>query len=247
MDSLIHKELKNSWIDESFKQKVQQSLDNMRKIPFGGDLKDFSLQKLCSSNSKSELSFDLSLTAKETVVNNESINNPLNNDLKKDYGNDYIERLNQLKIESRGFLTGSIDLIFSRNDPYGEEKWWVLDWKSNWIGSNNLEEELVTCGPANYSQDSMKKAMIEHHYPLQAYLYLVALHRYLRWRKKEYLASKNLGGYIYLFLRGIPSLSEINKSQINQSIPGIFSKRINPETIMELDRSLSNGNQYNDL
>ena len=41
------------------------------------------------------------------------------------------------------------------------------------------------------------------HYPLQAMLYLVALHRYLRWRVPGYDPAVNLGGAFYLFLRGM--------------------------------------------
>ena len=41
------------------------------------------------------------------------------------------------------------------------------------------------------------------HYPLQAMFYLVALHRYLRWRIPGYDPAVNLGGAFYLFLRGM--------------------------------------------
>ena len=41
------------------------------------------------------------------------------------------------------------------------------------------------------------------HYPLQALLYLVALHRYLRWRLPGYDAERHLGGALYLFVRGM--------------------------------------------
>jgi exodeoxyribonuclease V beta subunit len=41
------------------------------------------------------------------------------------------------------------------------------------------------------------------HYGLQALLYTVALHRYLRWRLPGYEAEQNLAGVLYLFLRGI--------------------------------------------
>ena len=40
-------------------------------------------------------------------------------------------------------------------------------------------------------------------YPLQALLYLVALHRYLRWRLPNYDPDLNLGGVLYLFVRGM--------------------------------------------
>ena len=45
--------------------------------------------------------------------------------------------------------------------------------------------------------------MEEHHYPLQALLYSVVLHRYLRWRVPDYDPAVNFGGAAYLFLRGM--------------------------------------------
>ena len=41
------------------------------------------------------------------------------------------------------------------------------------------------------------------HYGLQALLYSVALHRYLRWRLPDYDAERHLAGVHYLFLRGM--------------------------------------------
>jgi exodeoxyribonuclease V beta subunit len=41
------------------------------------------------------------------------------------------------------------------------------------------------------------------HYGLQALLYTVALHRYLRWRLAGYEAERHLGGVLYLFVRGM--------------------------------------------
>jgi exodeoxyribonuclease V beta subunit len=45
--------------------------------------------------------------------------------------------------------------------------------------------------------------MIDAHYPLQALLYGVALHRFLRWRLPDYTPERHLGGTLYLFLRGM--------------------------------------------
>jgi exodeoxyribonuclease V beta subunit len=50
----------------------------------------------------------------------------------------------------------------------------------------------------------MEQLMLECHYPLQAHLYLVALHRYLRWRLPGFAPEQHLGGYGYVFLRGVP-------------------------------------------
>ena len=41
------------------------------------------------------------------------------------------------------------------------------------------------------------------HYPLQALLYLAALHRYLRGRIAAYDSGRHLAGVLYLFLRGM--------------------------------------------
>ena len=41
------------------------------------------------------------------------------------------------------------------------------------------------------------------HYVLQALLYTVALHRYLRWRLPGYDPDRHLAGVLYLFLRGM--------------------------------------------
>ena len=48
--------------------------------------------------------------------------------------------------------------------------------------------------------------MVDAHYPLQALLYCVALHRYLRWRLPGYDPDTHLGGVLYLFVRGMSAL-----------------------------------------
>jgi exodeoxyribonuclease V beta subunit len=40
-------------------------------------------------------------------------------------------------------------------------------------------------------------------YPLQALLYAVVLHRFLRWRVSDYDPELHLGGVLYLYLRGV--------------------------------------------
>jgi len=45
--------------------------------------------------------------------------------------------------------------------------------------------------------------MSRAHYGLQALLYTVALHRYLRWRMSGYEPGRHLAGVLYLFLRGM--------------------------------------------
>ena len=45
--------------------------------------------------------------------------------------------------------------------------------------------------------------MLRHHYALQALLYTVALHRFLRWRLPGYDPDTHLAGVAYLFVRGM--------------------------------------------
>ncbi|OKP02108.1 exodeoxyribonuclease V subunit beta [Xenorhabdus eapokensis] len=88
----------------------------------------------------------------------------------------------------KGMLKGFIDLVFCWQD-----KFYVVDYKSNWLGENSQ----------SYTQEAMARAMIEHRYDFQYQLYTLALHRYLRHRLAHYDYRRHFGGVIYLFLRGI--------------------------------------------
>jgi exodeoxyribonuclease V beta subunit len=46
-------------------------------------------------------------------------------------------------------------------------------------------------------------AMLHSDYPLQALLYSVVLHRFLRWRQPGYTPDRHFGGVLYLFVRGM--------------------------------------------
>lgn len=92
----------------------------------------------------------------------------------------------------RGFLTGSIDSVLRVSGP----RYVVVDYKTNRIARGDL-----TTG--NFTREKMAQEMIRSHYPLQAILYAVALHRYLRWRQSDYDPQLHLGGIRYLFVRGM--------------------------------------------
>jgi exodeoxyribonuclease V beta subunit len=101
----------------------------------------------------------------------------------------YAERLaaGTLPAELRGMLNGAIDLVLRH--PQRPEQLLIVDYKSNRL-------------PA-YDTGALLDAMIDHHYPLQGLLYSVALHRWLRWRTGEADPSPRLGGFAYLFVRGM--------------------------------------------
>ncbi|HEY0196953.1 MAG TPA: UvrD-helicase domain-containing protein [Rhodanobacter sp.] len=87
-----------------------------------------------------------------------------------------------------GMLTGFADLIVQWDGRFH-----VLDYKTNWLGAHLRD----------YQGASLAAAMSEHHYPLQALLYTVALHRYLRQRMDGYMAERHLGESWYLFVRAL--------------------------------------------
>ncbi len=98
----------------------------------------------------------------------------------------------------RGYLTGSVDAVL--RDAGG--RYVVVDYKTNWLGPvGPAGAEPLTA--AHYRPDALRAAMIAAHYPLQALLYSVALHRFLRWRLRGYDPERHLGGSLYLFLRGM--------------------------------------------
>ncbi|MFO7959475.1 MAG: UvrD-helicase domain-containing protein [Nitriliruptoraceae bacterium] len=100
----------------------------------------------------------------------------------------------------RGFLTGSIDLLARLPDG----RFLVADYKSNWFGDRSTERSV----PADYRPAQLDEAMLGHHYVLQGLLYLVAAHRYLRWRLPGYDYDTHLVGAGYLFLRGMVGLPD---------------------------------------
>lgn len=115
---------------------------------------------------------------------------------------DYPTRLGELAgdLRLRGFLSGQIDAVL-RWDSGAGPTYVVVDYKTNWLGPWGDDEPLST---AHYGAESMARAMMDSHYPLQALLYCVALHRHLRWRLGDsYDPEQSLGGVLYLFLRGM--------------------------------------------
>lgn len=96
-----------------------------------------------------------------------------------------------LSVSLDGMLTGSIDLV-ARTSSEGRSRFWLADYKSNLISSGD------------YSAPAVADLMCRSGYALQATIYLVALHRYLRWRLgAAYDPAGQLLGAVYLFLRGM--------------------------------------------
>jgi len=87
--------------------------------------------------------------------------------------------------DGASLLKGFIDLVFRANGKY-----YLLDWKSNWIG--NTDED--------YTLENIEKEMHQHGYFLQASIYTEALKRYVKLFDNRPF-EECFGGAIYLFLR----------------------------------------------
>ncbi|KWV14445.1 exodeoxyribonuclease V subunit beta [Xanthomonas translucens pv. translucens] len=108
-----------------------------------------------------------------------------------------------------GLMTGLIDLTYQHDG-----RWYVLDYKSNRLPS--------------YDADALARAMAHSEYQLQALIYTVALHRWLRFRLGEaYDYARDFGGVRYLFCRGLDAARDPS--------PGIHAWRFDPDLVESLD------------
>ncbi|VVE88438.1 exodeoxyribonuclease V subunit beta [Pandoraea bronchicola] len=125
----------------------------------------------------------------------------------------------------RGYLKGFIDLVFRHSG-----QWWILDWKSNYLGT----------APENYGADGLREAMAEHGYHLQYLLYTLALHRYLQRRMPHYDYDRDMGGSLYLFVRGVrPDWASAHLA--GDDVPGVFFDKPSREMVEALDRLFAAG------
>jgi len=119
------------------------------------------------------------------------------------------DRPNLLPQVMQGMLTGFMDLVFSHDGRY-----WVLDYKSNKL--------------PNYQAPLLQQAVLEKRYDVQYVLYILALHRLLKSRLPDYDYHQQMGGAVYVFLRGI-----------NAPTAGVHALRPPFELIDHLDQLLS--------
>jgi exodeoxyribonuclease V beta subunit len=122
-----------------------------------------------------------------------------------------------------GLMTGLVDLTYQH-----EGRWYVLDYKSNRL--------------PRYDADALRDAMRHSEYDLQALIYTLALHRWLRFRLGErsdggaYDYGRDFGGIRYVFSRGV----ELEATG-DGAAPGIHADRFAPELVHALDALFAGG------
>ncbi|MGI8634827.1 MAG: hypothetical protein ACR2KZ_05430, partial [Segetibacter sp.] len=116
--------------------------------------------------------------------------------------------------ELEGIMNGKMDMFFEHKGKY-----YILDWKSNFLGDslNYYEKQLLP------------EAMSENNYHLQYLLYTIAAKKYLESRLPDFDYEKHFGGVIYLFVRGVRKGADT----------GIFTCRPAIEKINAMEKMLS--------
>lgn len=135
----------------------------------------------------------------------------------EDWGSAYAEAVGRLDFAAfEGFLRGFLDLVV-----YKDERLFVVDYKSNHLGSHYGDYERARLGVV----------MESHHYLLQGLLYAVAAHRYAKARIAGYRYATHFGGVSYLFLRGALPTAPASGA-------GVYFFRPSEELIDDLSRLL---------
>ena len=156
------------------------------------------LQAISPKQRIAELSFNMGLADDFTP---ERINKVFKQHLPDD-PDKHIELTAQFSDHIYRYLRGEIDLVYEHAG-----KFYVVDYKSNYLG-NSL---------SNYNYENLSAAMNKAGYWLQAAIYQVALHRFLRLRLHDYEGNEEqyLGAVEYLFLRGIDSQNKQSVATVN--------------------------------
>jgi exodeoxyribonuclease V beta subunit len=184
---------------------LAQALEPSLRTPLGPLAGGLRLRDVGRGDRRDEMEFELPLAGGDTPSGEVRVGEVADllrrhlpaGDPLVDYAADLdVPLVNQRRL--RGFLTGSIDAVLRVRPGRGEQpRYLVVDYKTNRLGAG----EVLTAH--DYRHEALAVAMRHAHYPLQALLYSVALHRYLRWRQAGYDPKTHLGGVLYLFLRGM--------------------------------------------
>ncbi|MDE3133797.1 MAG: hypothetical protein KGL15_07015, partial [Acidobacteriota bacterium] len=207
--------------------------------PLGGELSGISLAGVARADRLDELEFELPLAGGDEPVAAATLADvaTLLADLlpPEDALAGYAQRLRDptLAAALRGYLTGSIDLVLRVRGTapgHARDRYAIIDYKTNWLAPAG--EPLSA---AHYGAAELALEMQRSHYALQALLYAVALHRYLRWRLAGYDPSTDLAGVRYLFLRGMlgPSQPDV----------GVFAWRPPAALVVALSDLLAGGDR----
>ncbi len=126
-----------------------------------------------------------------------------------------------------GILRGAIDLTFRVHGAQGS-RYFIADYKTNRLPGDSL---------ASYTRSALLNAMVSGDYLLQALLYTVVLHRELGLRLPGYRYDEHVGGFLYLFLRGMSS----TETWDGAATPGVYADRFPESLVTAVSQALDAG------
>ncbi|HEX6833512.1 MAG TPA: UvrD-helicase domain-containing protein [Rudaea sp.] len=147
-------------------------------LPFGARLSDLAPHQL-----RAEMPFHFAIGAADTERWLDLL-----------HAHGYANARRQFAPESlSGLMTGVLDAVVLH-----EGRYWVIDYKTNRLGTE----------PRDYGRERLAAAVRDAEYDLQYLIYLTALHRWLRARVPRYDYERDIGGALYLFVRGMDASGE---------------------------------------
>lgn len=136
------------------------------------------------------------------------------------------------KYDPELFVNADFDKVAAQRKVQdgSNEKYYVIDYKSNYLGSDDEK----------YNDQHMLKAIYAHRYDVQFMIYTLALYRHLKRRfaipfdaNNEELKAfydEHVGGVLYLFLRGMKA--NYNRDALSN---GVFAIKLDFEVVYQLD------------
>ncbi len=181
--------LARSGYDPALSVQLTAAIGDVLRTPLPGMEPAFALADVPRHQRIVELEFTFPVGTDDAAMTARSLADAFRSRSAAPWAASYPDRLARLGFRPLdGYLRGFADLVFRRDD-----RWYLVDYKSNFLGPN----------AADYEPARLAAHMEHHHYFLQYHVYLVALHRYLRLRLRDYDYERHFGGVYYLFLRGM--------------------------------------------
>ncbi len=238
LDSELEAALAHSPTTLGDRQKVHDGLKAAITTPLGPLVAERSLADATTADRLDELTFELPIAGGDQpagTITVHAIADLLDRHLSPDdpvrgYGE--LLRDPSFNAAFHGYLTGSIDLVLRLPGQHGGHSFTVVDYKSNHLSGDQPPSAW------HYRPSALADAMQRAHYPLQALLYQVALHRYLRWRLPDYDPDRHLAGILYLFLRG---MAGPDTPRVDGQPCGVFAWRPPTALIDDLSELLEEG------
>ena len=185
IEKVVQEELLFYGFDGNWSDALCRMIKDLFALPLKGKGENFCLASIAKEKRITEMEFYFPIG---------KINSRQVGEIFSTYGDtavneNFAEMIKKLNFSSiQGLLKGYIDLIFQKADRY-----YIADWKSNYLGIQ-LQD---------YGKQKIREVMISEYYLFQAYLYTIALHKYLSRNLIGYDYEKHFGCVFYVFLRGI--------------------------------------------